>query len=178
MLDGPDEGAAGLEELLLGALGDDPALTDQDQVVGDLLHLVEQVGGEQHGAAALGVLPEQAAHPVDPGRVEAVGGLVEDQDARVAEERVGDAEPLAHAEGVVPEPAPGLGGRQRDELEHLVDPRPGQAHGLGADREDLAAGAAVVLRRRVEQHADEQARVREVAVAVAPDRDAPACWPA
>ena len=173
VLDGPDVGAAGLEQLLLGALGDDPALPDQDQVVGDLLHLVEQVGGEEHGAAACGVLPQQAAHPVDAGRVEAVGRLVEDQDARVAEQRVGDAESLAHAEGVVPEPAPRLGRRQRDQLEHLVDPRPRQAHGLGADREDLAAGAAVVLRRGVEEHADQQTRVRDVAVAVPPDRDAP-----
>ena len=90
MLDAPHEGAAGLQELLLGALGDDPALSDQHQVVGDLLDLVEQVGGEQHGAASLGVLLEQPAHPVDAGRVEAVGGLVEDQDARVTEECMGD----------------------------------------------------------------------------------------
>jgi hypothetical protein len=80
-----------------------------------------------------------------PGRGEAVGGLVEDQHLRVSEERGGDTEPLAHAEGVVAHPALGLGGGQAHELEHLVDPRSGQAHGGGSDREDLAAGPAGVL---------------------------------
>ena len=120
----PDVGAAGLEQLLLRALRDDPAPADEDQVVGDLLDLVQQVGGEQHGAALRGVLLEQPAHPVDARRVEAVGGLVEDQHARVAEQCVGDPEALAHPERVVLEPAPCLDRCQGDQLQHLVDPRP------------------------------------------------------
>ena len=110
------------EQRLLVALGDDPAAADEDHLVGDQLDLVEQVAGEQHGAAAVGVPLEQAAHPPDAGRVEAVGGLVEDQHRRVAEQGVGDAEPLPHAERVVAHPALGLGRRQRDQREHLVDP--------------------------------------------------------
>ena len=80
VLDGPDVGTVGLEQLLLGALGDDPATADQDQLVRDLLHLVQQVGRQQDGAAARGVPGQQAPHPVDARGVEAVRRLVEDQD--------------------------------------------------------------------------------------------------
>ena len=57
------------------------------------------------------VVAEQVPHPADAGRVEAVGGLVEDQHAGVADQRGGDAEPLAHPERVVADPAVGLGRR-------------------------------------------------------------------
>ena len=83
-------------------------VADDDEVVGDDLDLVQQVRGQQDGAAAVGVVAEQVAHPPDAGRVEAVGRLVEDEDLGVAEQRVGDAQPLPHAEGVVAEPAVGL----------------------------------------------------------------------
>jgi hypothetical protein len=43
VVDGFDVGAASLEQFLFGALGDDPAAADQDQVVGDLLQLMEKV---------------------------------------------------------------------------------------------------------------------------------------
>jgi hypothetical protein len=38
------------EELGLGAGGDDAAVADDDDVVGDNLDLVEEVGGQQHVA--------------------------------------------------------------------------------------------------------------------------------
>ena len=88
----------------LGAHGDDPAEADHDDVVGDDLDLVEQVRGEQDGAAAVGVPAEQVTHPPDPGRVQAVGGLVEDQHLGVTDQRGGDAESLTHAEGVLTDP--------------------------------------------------------------------------
>ena len=117
----------------------------------------------------VGVAAQQAAHPVDAGRVEAVGRLVEDQHRRVAMQRVGDAEALAHAEGVVADPALRLGLGEADQLEHLVDARLRQAHRQGAEREHLAAGAAGVLGGGVEQDADVAARVGDVGVAVAAD---------
>ncbi len=92
-----DVGAGGLQELGLAALGDDPAVADHDQVVGDHLDLVQQVRREQHGAALVGVVAEEVAHPADAGRVEAVGRLVEDQDLRLADQRGGDPEALPHA---------------------------------------------------------------------------------
>ena len=55
-----------------------------------------------------------------PFGVEAVDRLVEEQDSGIAEQRAGDAEPLAHAERELPGPLVGHGG-EPDEVEHLVD---------------------------------------------------------
>ena len=142
------------------------AAADQDHLVGDQLDLVEEVAGEEDGPAALGVGLEQAAHPADAGGVEPVGRLVEDQHRGVAEQGVGDAEALPHAERVVADPALRLGRGQRDQLEHLPHPRVRQPHRPGADRQDLAPGAAVVLGGGVEEDADVAARVGDVAEVV------------
>jgi hypothetical protein len=101
---------------------DDPASTDDDEVVSDDLDLVQQVGGEQDGSAAIRLTAEQVAHPADACGVEPIGGLVEDQHLGVAEESVGDAQALPHAEGVVADPAVGFLGREADLVEHLRDP--------------------------------------------------------
>ena len=149
---------AALQQLGLGALGDDAAVADEHEVVGDDLDLVQQVRGQQDGPALVGVRPEQVAHPADAGRVEPVGRLVEDQHLGLADQRGGDAEPLAHAERVVADPATGLVLGEADPVEHLLDAELGQAHRALGDREDLPAGAAGVLGRGVEQDADLEAR--------------------
>ena len=76
---------------------------------------------------------------------------------------MGDAETLAHAERVVAHPAVRLLLGETDELDHLVDALPADAHEDGAEGEHLAAGAAGVLRGGVEQQADMAARVRQAA---------------
>ena len=68
---------------------------------------------------------QQFAHPADALGVQAVDRLVEQQDVGVAEQRGGDAEPLAHAEGEPAHPVVG-DGVQADQLDHLVHPRGGQ----------------------------------------------------
>ena len=87
-------------ELLDRALGDDLAEVDDRRQVARLLDLVEQVRGEQHGAALVDQLADQAAELEDAGRVEPVHRLVEDQQLGVGEQAAGDAEALAHAERV------------------------------------------------------------------------------
>ena len=143
---GAHEGAGRGQQLGLAALGDDRAVADHDDVVGDDLDLVQQVRGQQHGAAVVGEAAEQVAHPADAGRVEAVGGLVEDQHLRVPDEGGREAEALAHAEGVVADPALGLDLGEADPGDGLGDPRLRQAHGPGGDREDLASRPSGVLR--------------------------------
>ena len=65
---------------------------------------------------------QQFAHPPDALGVQAVDRLVEQQDVGVAEQRGGDAEPLAHAEGEAAHPV--VGDRlQADQVDHLVHPR-------------------------------------------------------
>ena len=78
---GPDEGAGAGEQLRLGAVRDDPAVADHDEVVGDDLDLVEQVRGEQHGAAAVGVLAQQVAHPADAAGSRPLAGSSRTSDA-------------------------------------------------------------------------------------------------
>ena len=68
---GADLGAGRGEQVGLGAVGDDAAVPDDDEVVGDDFDLVEQVGGQQHGGAAVGVPAQQVAHPADAGGVQA-----------------------------------------------------------------------------------------------------------
>ena len=123
---------------------------------------------------AAGVAGQQRPHPVDAGRVQPVGGLVEHQHLRVTEEGVGDAEPLPHPERVVLDPAAGLLRGERHRLQHLVHPRARQVQHGGAEGQHLASGPPGVLGRGVEQHADVTPRVRDVAVGVPPDRGAPA----
>jgi hypothetical protein len=114
-----------------------------------------------------GEAARQPAHPAHALRVEAVGGLVEDQDLGVAEQRVGEAKALAHAEGVLADPPPGRRLVEADELQQRVDALRRHAHGLRGDGERLAAAAPGVLRRRVEQDPDAPSGVRQVAVAPA-----------
>ena len=110
-------------QLADAALPDQPAAGQDEHVVDGLLDLRQHVAGHQHGAALGGQAAQEAAQPADALRVEAVGGLVEHEHGRVAEQGRGQAEPLAHAEreaadvaaGVLRQPdelaAPGRGGR-------------------------------------------------------------------
>ena len=82
----------------------------------------QQVAADQDRLALAGEVHEHVADPADALGVEAVGGLVEDDRVRVAEQHAGQPEPLAHAERVGAQPLAG-DRRQADRLEHLVDPR-------------------------------------------------------
>ena len=106
-----------------------PCPSDQDQVVGDLLDLVQQVGGEQHGAAVARRTPAagRASSGCRPGRGRwparrgsGCGGC------RAARWRCRVA---GACRGSSSEPALGLHRGQRHQLEHLVDTRIRQSHG-------------------------------------------------
>ena len=153
------ERARRAEELGLGAVGDDPPLADHDDVVGDDLDLVEQVRGEQHRAAVVGIAAQQVAHPADAGRVEPVRRLVEDEHGGLADEGCGDTEALTHSERVVADSLGGLGLGEPDRLDGLVHAAGRQAHEPLCEREDLATGASGVLGRGVEHDAHLDARV-------------------
>ncbi len=101
---GAHQGASGVGHRIHdgrdGALGDELTGGDDDQVVGEEFHLGEQMAGDQDGASLGGEGLEEIAHPADALGVQSVGRLVEDQNLRIADQRGGDAEPLAHTEGI------------------------------------------------------------------------------
>ena len=72
---------------------------------------------------------------------------------RVPEEGGPDAEALAHPQGVVTDSPVGLLGGEADEVEHLLDPGPGEAHRALGEGEDLPTGAAGVLGGGVQEDA-------------------------
>ena len=154
------------------AVGDQPAPADDDEVVGGQRHLAHQVAGHEDRAALGGQrLACRLRIQTDALGVEAVDRLVEDQDVRVAEQRGGDAEPLAHAEGEARRPACVATAGQADQLEHLVDPAAGDAVGCGQRQQVVAGAAAGVDGLGVEQRADLVQRARQVAVGRAVDGD-------
>ena len=87
-------------QLVEPALVDDAARADDRHAVAELLDLVHEVAREQHRDAALGQRADERAHVAHARRVEAGRRLVQQQQARAADQRAGDAEALAHAVGV------------------------------------------------------------------------------
>ena len=105
----------------------DEAAPDEDaDAVADLLDLVQQVRRQQDRHALVGAQPldeqQQLAHALG---VDVHRRLVEDEDRRVLDQRVGEAEPLAHAPRVAADLAVGVGG-EPDVVEQGVDPRRGR----------------------------------------------------
>ena len=86
------------EEFRQGGVGDQSAAGQDDDVVDGLGDLGQQMAGDEHGASRRGVGAQEVAQPVDAFGVEAVGGLVQDEDVGVAEEGGGEPEPLPHAQ--------------------------------------------------------------------------------
>src|SRR5512138_1601747 len=78
--------------------GDDDAaaIEDRDLIAGTL-DLGELMRADQHGGAARALGLDPAARVADAERIEAAAGLVEHEQRRRAEQRVGEAEPLAQA---------------------------------------------------------------------------------
>ena len=97
-----DQQAAGvLREVGGGRRAQQPAAVEDDDVVADLLQLAEQVRGDEHRDAEVATDALHEVEHVDAGRrVEAVGGLVEEDQPRVVHERLRELGALLHAGGV------------------------------------------------------------------------------
>ena len=98
------------EQIGEASVGDHLAGADHDEAVDGRFDFGEQVAGQQHGAALVGEVAEQFAHPGDAFGVEAVGRFVQDEHLRVADQGLGDAEALTHPERVGADPL--VGGRR------------------------------------------------------------------
>ena len=112
---------------------DDAPVVDHGDAVADLLHLGEEVAGEHDCDAVVRESADQGAEVADAGRVDAVGGFVEHQQAWASDQAGGDPEPLPHPLRVLADLVVGALA-QLDQLEDLVDLGP--------------AGSAAVERRQ------------------------------
>ena len=121
----PDVQRAGADrglELRRGALGDDPAVVDDGDAVGELVGLLEVLRAEQHRGALGDERPDDLPHLVAGARVEPGRRLVEEHQLGGDDEAGGDVEPAAHAAGVVlDQPAAGAG--EPEGVEQLVGAR-------------------------------------------------------
>jgi hypothetical protein len=103
----------------------------------------------------------QAVHgPADLTWTEAAAALVQNKDVRVTEHRRGQPQPLAHAEGELPDSPPSVHGEP----------------GLGQDAQVIQGGTPGVAAGRLEDRADPTHRVRQLAVPPATERRGPAAW--
>ena len=146
-LDPQDPGA--LHQLLDGAGHDQPPGVDHHDVVADPLDVVEQVGGEQDRDAEGGQAADEVEHLLPAHRVEAGGGLVEQDQLGVGHQGLGQLGALAHAgREAADRPEPGL--VEADQVEHVGGPLAG---GLGGQAGQLAEGGDQVGRGLVEGQA-------------------------
>ena len=114
------------------ALGHQMAV-DQHQHPGrHALDLVQHVGGDDHRLALLAQPPQQVDHVSPLGGVEAVQGLVQQQQVGLVGERLGELDALAHARARSHRPR----GRRR----HSARPPPAHGRRRRADRRTRAGG--------------------------------------
>ena len=96
-----------LDQLLRRAGEQDGPVVDDHDLVAHRLHILDDVGGEKH-QMLLGCAGKQVAEVDALLRVQAHGGLVEDQEGGIPRQSLGDAHPLALAAGEGADLGPGL----------------------------------------------------------------------
>jgi hypothetical protein len=102
-----------------GGLDHEPAPVDDQHAVDGLRDLRQHVTGNEHGPAFRCERAQEVAKPAHAFRVEAVGGLVEDQQLGLTEQRSGQPESLPHAERIALHAAAG-GAGELDHSQHVV----------------------------------------------------------
>src|SRR5829696_8181003 len=156
------------QELRQRGVGDESAAGQDHDLVNGLGHLGQQMARDEHRASRRGVGAQELAQPADAFGVEAVGGLVQDEDVGIAEERGGEPEPLTHPEREAADPSAG-GARQADVGEDLVDAVIREPGGGGEDAQVVPGPAAGVEARRLEHGADVTDRLIEGSIGATVD---------
>ena len=150
-------------ELVGGAAGDDLAVVDDGDLVGQLVGLLEVLGREQERRALADEAADDVPHAEPAARVEAGRRLVQEQQPRPADQRAGEVEPAAHAAGVgLDDPVGGVG--KVELLEQLVGALRGFARWQLVEPAEhpqvLAAGQVLVDRGVLAGQADDGAQLR------------------
>ena len=97
------------------------AVVDDADLLDHLLHLAQKMARDQHRRArGGGHVPDERAHLLNARGVQTVRRLIQDQQLRAAQQRHGNAEPLLHAERILPDPAVAVL-RQMHNVQHAAD---------------------------------------------------------
>ena len=152
------------------------ALGDDHDVVTQRAHLLHDVAGQDHAAAFLAQAQQETAQRARGHHVQAVGGFIEDDVARVVHQRTGDgglgALALREAIGLAVEDVTHVQ-CMRQHFNALADALRGQAVQLAEVGDVLARGQALVDAARIGQHAKMAPHFHRVAGGVdAVDADA------
>ena len=111
----PDVGAGDLAlELVGSALGDQAALVEYRDPVGELIGFLEVLGGEEDGHAVGHQVTDDRPHRAAAARVQSRRRLVQEDDLRVADER--------HRQVQLPAHTPGVGRRRLLRRLHQIEP--------------------------------------------------------
>jgi hypothetical protein len=128
-------------------------MEDHAHPVADLLHLAEQMTGEQHRVPPLPQSPDQRTHVGHTSRIQAVGRLVEHEQLGLLQKRRRHPEPLLHAHRIGTEPV-GAAGPELYHVEHRVH-SPGRHAGVpGDDAQVVPAGQVRVEPGPLDEHPD------------------------
>jgi hypothetical protein len=149
----PDDAGRALDQRVDRRIGNEVALADDDDPGRRQSHFAHQVAGNEDGPSLAGERLHQRARPHDAFGVEAVYGLVEDEDRRVPEERGGDTQTLGHTQ----RESAGLAAghvAQAHEVEDLTHSAGRDVTGLGQCQEMVAGLTAGVIRLGVQQRSD------------------------
>jgi hypothetical protein len=85
------------QQLVHRTLNEGSAMVDDRNVITHLFHLGKQVARKKDREPFIAELPDQMAYRHGPGRVEAVGRFVQEEDARTPDQGCGDSKALLHA---------------------------------------------------------------------------------
>ena len=139
------------EQLLDRSLADEPPLGNDANDVGELADFAKDVARNEDRLASRGEVAQRVPHRDDACRVQAVGGLVEQQELWVAQESGCDSQSLLHAERVRGNAVAGAFG-QADYLQQLVNATPERGRaGRRQPAQVLAAGQERIERGRLDE---------------------------
>ena len=134
-------------QLLGRALGDQHAVIEQRDTVGELVCFLQVLRGEEDRDAAGDQVADDLPHRLPAARVKAGGRLVEEDDAGVAHERHGQVQPASHPARVRGGHRPG-GVHEVEPLEQLSGAPaafgPVQVPQVGHEQQVLLAGQQLV----------------------------------
>ena len=164
-------------ELIGCALGDEPSGIDDADPVGQPVGLLQILGGQQDRGASLHQGTDDVPHLLTRARVQASGGLIEEDEWGPGDERDRQVQPTPHPAGVAAHPlAAGLGEAEGGQqlLGPLTCPTPAKAQQAPEEPQVLRAGERLVDAGVLSRHPDEAAHRMALADHIVPQDHRPA----